>query len=1139
MKKIYGLLLLLILGQVYGQADLKQLEQEHVFQEGKEKVTSLLTLSRRYYQIDLDRSKTYAELAREYSQKIGFKEGELKGIMRMALALDHIGKYEEAFGLLWEAELLASHLADHKTLVSVNQRLAGLYKTIGDLTQALKHLYRAKEIVERHSLSKPAIYTNIGIVYEELGDKNQAERFYDMAIKRMKQRPRTQREHSYYREFGKVLTLAKHYEDALGKLDSALFFYHIVEDLNNIAKIKFWQGRIFYNLGLFEQAKKISVEAILIREQRGDLGLMLPPLLLSANIHLKEGRNQDAIVFFDKGLTLSQELGIFKELPAIYEGMSKAYENQNKQEKAFQYYQHYIQFRDSLSGIQKALQLRALQLGFDMETHEQERKRLLLENRLKEEIIQKYLIGFTCVGLFLIWLFIRIARMSKTHRRSKADYQVLFESVDEGILILEKQMIVDCNQRAADFWGRERESIVGLQLQELSPGYCQDPESYSDSYGIDLEEEMIDSIQQFQWKVPGLHGPSIWIEISLSTFGREEENKMMALCRDITDRKESKRRLEQEWREKNALINNTSDFIWSIDSQLRVLSFNEPFAKIVHKLSGKQLLKGEEILSYTFKGEFKEKRHAYYLRALEGETFTVLEFLPFFDGGRFVNISYNPIMEGEFIVGVSCFLRNVTEQILSQQALKESEERYRTQMERISDAFIAFDTDWNYSYVNKKASEIMGYDPLFLLGKKVWELFPEASNQTIYQSLIQAQSDQIPRHLELFDHQEGKWYENFVYPSQDGVSLFYRDITEQKNNSRLAEESQKQFELIFNSVSETMILVRCEKDEQFLLETANVNLLEMLGREKNKAGLKDIIGVPISVFGRGTFMINEFHPYDMLHEKMQEAVSNLKAVPYLINSIRDNKREVYELTITPIAIENSCSHLLIVIHDFTDRFDEEERIIQEIYQALDKERTRIAREIHDNLTQTLSIASLNLKNLPYDFPGISEESKFNKSLQYLELGIDESRHLAHRIMPKAIEDFGLISSVAELIENTRDAYELAIQFDYDKTIRLPQEYELNLFRIIQESINNIVNHAEASSIDIELIIDNSYIHLEILDDGKGFDASKMNTIKSGIGIKSMKSRVHQLDGMLHIYSKPKKGTRVVIHIPLNSEHLNL
>jgi PAS domain S-box-containing protein len=127
--------------------------------------------------------------------------------------------------------------------------------------------------------------------------------------------------------------------------------------------------------------------------------------------------------------------------------------------------------------------------------------------------------------------------------------------------------------------------------------------------------------------------------------------------------------------------------------------------------------------------------------------------------------------------------------------LKQSEEKYRTIMERLSDAFIALDKDWQYTYVNKKAGEILNREPNDLIGKNIWVEFPESVEHPFYKACHKAMEQQQNIYLEAYYEPFHAWLENYIYPSPDGLSIFFRDVTEKKNLEAELLEQQKREQL--------------------------------------------------------------------------------------------------------------------------------------------------------------------------------------------------------------------------------------------------------------------------------------------------------------------------------------------------------
>jgi PAS domain S-box-containing protein len=126
--------------------------------------------------------------------------------------------------------------------------------------------------------------------------------------------------------------------------------------------------------------------------------------------------------------------------------------------------------------------------------------------------------------------------------------------------------------------------------------------------------------------------------------------------------------------------------------------------------------------------------------------------------------------------------------------------------ERVTDAFIAFDNDWRYRFVNKKATELLGKSKKQLIGKNVWEVFPDGVDQPFYKALHKAKKTQKPSHLELYYPPFDRWYEDHIYPSENGISVYYQDITEKKIATLKLKESEEKYRSLIEQASEAVII---------------------------------------------------------------------------------------------------------------------------------------------------------------------------------------------------------------------------------------------------------------------------------------------------------------------------------------------
>lgn len=216
----------------------------------------------------------------------------------------------------------------------------------------------------------------------------------------------------------------------------------------------------------------------------------------------------------------------------------------------------------------------------------------------------------------------------------------------------------------------------------------------------------------------------------------------------------------------------------------------------------------------------------------------------------------------------------------------------------------------------------------------------------------------------------------------------------------------------------------------------------------------------------------------------------------------------------------------------TEMLKQQEKAAQAVINAEESERQRIAAELHDGLGQLFSAVKLNLSGIRDHIEFKDEHSKnmFTKTINMVDESCREVRVISHQMAPNVLLKSGLTTAIRDFI-NKIDARKLKINLEtFGLQEKLDQNVEAVLYRIIQESVNNVIKHAEASSLDIQLSRDEDGINVMIEDNGKGFSQAHSETAH-GMGLKNIISRVNYLKGTVEISSEPGKGTLVAIHIP--------
>ena len=146
-------------------------------------------------------------------------------------------------------------------------------------------------------------------------------------------------------------------------------------------------------------------------------------------------------------------------------------------------------------------------------------------------------------------------------------------------------------------------------------------------------------------------------------------------------------------------------------------------------------------------------------------------------------------------VGIQHDVTAVTD---AENVVRETERRLHTVLESMSDAVVALDKNWNYTYVNTRAAEIFSRRPEDMIGKHIWTEFPEGIGQPFYHAYYQAVAEQRPIHLEEHYLPYDRWFENRIYPSPEGLSIFFHDITDRKRAEQSLRESEAQFRTIID-----------------------------------------------------------------------------------------------------------------------------------------------------------------------------------------------------------------------------------------------------------------------------------------------------------------------------------------------------
>ena len=213
---------------------------------------------------------------------------------------------------------------------------------------------------------------------------------------------------------------------------------------------------------------------------------------------------------------------------------------------------------------------------------------------------------------------------------------------------------------------------------------------------------------------------------------------------------------------------------------------------------------------------------------------------------------------------------------------------------------------------------------------------------------------------------------------------------------------------------------------------------------------------------------------------------------------------------------------------------QQELATKAVIKAEENERQRIARDLHDGVGQMMSAAKMNLSAFESEvsFQDNDQKLEFEKIIGLVDESCREIRSVSHNMMPNALLRNSLAAAIREFIDKIEGKTMKIHLFTEGLDERLDSDVEIVLYRVIQECVNNVVRHAQASTLDITIIRDKDGISATIEDNGRGFDAKDSSKF-DGIGMRNIITRVEYLKGTVEFDSAPGRGTAVGIHVPVN------
>lgn len=554
------------------------------------------------------------------------------------------------------------------------------------------------------------------------------------------------------------------------------------------------------------------------------------------------------------------------------------------------------------------------------------------------------------------------------------------------------------------------------------------------------------------------------------------------------------------------IMERISDGFFIVDRDWGVIYANQTaekmFGKPVGYLQGKKM--NEEFPQAIDRPFFNA-----YLRALEtNEAVEVEEYSIVAD--RWMQAVMYPSENGAAI-----FIRDKTAQRKAEEASRKSEEKYQTMLERISDGFLVMDRNWVVKYINPAAEKLLQRPPGYLPGKKMQEEFPGALERPFFKAYDEALRTGNNKYIEEYSVSIHRWFQASIYPSPDGVAVFFRDVTEQRKAEEEVRKGEEKYRNFIQRITDAFISL----DNNWCYTYLNKQAGELIQRKPEELIGKNVWAeFPDAMFSatynafhqalkeqKYTSNVDYFAPLDLWQEN--HIYPSEDGISVFIRNITEKKK------------------LEIALQERQQK--EQQQMIAAALEAQEKERNAIAIELHDNVNQILvgtKIVLSMLRDNPQDPAAI-----LKNSLDNIELAINENRRIAHELVTPDMKRESLINQLVSLCDNMlrQAGITPSIQHETYREELLSEQQQLAVYRIAQEQCTNIIKHAGATSVTFTLRMEDRDFVFSISDNGKGADPRRTNT---GIGLQSIRNRISVFGGSVSIHTNPGQGFELEINM---------
>lgn len=717
-------------------------------------------------------------------------------------------------------------------------------------------------------------------------------------------------------------------------------------------------------------------------------------------------------------------------------------------------------------------------------------------------------------------------------RERDAYFGAVFDEAFVGMAVATPDArIVRTNRRFAEMLGYSPEELANRSFHELTA-----PEFRSENAAV-VRQAMDGAPARIE--KPYLHrdGSRVWCDVSLHAE-RDRDGRVRfvtGVIQNVLEKRtvtEALRRSEERFRSLSA-CSPTGVFMADVDGNC---TYTNARTQEIFGFTLEESL-GSGWSTFIHPDDFSRVTEAWRRCVTLNEPFSILFRTLRPDGSSRCVHARSVALTGDVghPIGHVGSIEDVTERKEFELAIRQSNERVTRILESITDAFFATSHDWRVVYANERAKETLGRLDMVESGLTLWELFPDAVGTTFERAYRYAVDSRIPQHFEEFFPPHGKWYEVHAYPSADGLSIYFRDVTQRRRVEQELREREARFEIVSQATQEMIW--------DWDLHTGTVwrsNAVETVFSFDRAHVRTD-----------AEWWFEQMHPDDRarVRKSIEAAMESRDAFwssEYRV--LTGDGRWAFVLDRGSILRDEHGRPLRMIGArlDMTERYAAEQelkrsreqsrKVARRLIDIQEEERKRIARDIHDVLGQLLTAIKI-------DAVSLSRHSRISKAARtraerisnMVDQTVTTVRGMSSRLRPTVLDDLGLLPALSAELRAFGDRTGIACRLESRVEDFEPRaDVATAIFRIVQEALTNVARHASARNARVDVFTSSGAVCVQISDDGCGVSPDRLEHGTS-LGVIGMKERAMLIDAELTIDRGAEGGTIVSLRIPVRLE----